>query len=102
MLLTEELLTFTQATKRLPKIGGKRPHASSIWRWARKGVQGVRLECRKIGGRFVTSAEALERFTRALAEVELDSGREDAKKTVDEKRARRIGRARESLKRAGI
>ena len=70
MLFDESLLTFSQAAAALPAIGGKRPHASSLWRWSKKGVQGIRLECRQIGGRLVTSREALDRFTKALAERE--------------------------------
>lgn len=69
MLNDERILTFSQATKSLPSIGGKPPHSSTIWRWARKGISGVHLEVRRIGGRFVTSAEALERFTAALAAI---------------------------------
>lgn len=69
MLHDEQIVTFTEATKLLPPINGRRPCASTIWRWARKGIQGIRLESMRIGGRYVTSAEALERFAIALAEV---------------------------------
>ena len=71
MLLNENIKTFTEAARTLPKVNGKRPHASTLWRWARKGLSGVKLETRRIGSRFVTSSEALERFTKSLAEVEL-------------------------------
>ena len=70
MLMTEKILTFSEAARRLPKVGGKRPHPSTIWRWGRKGLHGIRLETRRVGGRFVTSEEALERFTKELAEIE--------------------------------
>jgi len=69
MLQDEQILTFTEAAKILPKINGRRPHPSTLWRWARRGINGLYLETRRVGGRFVTSAEALERFTKALAEI---------------------------------
>ncbi len=70
MLQDETIVTFTEAARFLPKLNGRRPHPSTLWRWARKGVSGVHLETRRIGSRFVTSVEALDRFASALATVE--------------------------------
>jgi hypothetical protein len=68
--LTEEVLTFPQAAKRLPHLQNGRPvHVSTLWRWAMQGLRGVRLETVKIGGARVTSAEALRRFFAALSGV---------------------------------
>jgi hypothetical protein len=69
VLFDEELLTFTEAAKSLPAVNGSRLHPATIWRWSTKGVRGIRLETRKLGGRSLTSKEALERFTTALAEA---------------------------------
>lgn len=55
-------ITLVQAAQTLPKINGKKPCAVTVWRWARKGVRGVKLETEQIGGRLVTTAEAVERF----------------------------------------
>ena len=74
MLNSEKVVSFTEAAKALPAINGRRIHPSALWRWARKGVKGVRLETRRLGGRFVTSMEAIERFSKALAEVDLAAG----------------------------
>ena len=71
MLHDETVLTFSEAAARLPRLNGKKIHASSLWRWARKGISGVRLETRRLGGRFVTSIEALDRFSRKLAEIDV-------------------------------
>jgi hypothetical protein len=54
-LLSESLLTLTEASKRLPT----RPHAATIWRWYTHGLRGRRLETAIVGGRRVTSVEAL-------------------------------------------
>jgi hypothetical protein len=42
------------------------PSPATMWRWAVKGVDGVKLETFKIGGRRYTTAEALDRFVARL------------------------------------
>ena len=42
------------------------PSPATLWRWAFKGVDGVKLETFKIGGRRYTTAEALDRFVARL------------------------------------
>jgi hypothetical protein len=65
--LSEELLTFSQAAKRLPKLRSGRPVApSTFWRWATAGLRGARLETVKVGGATCTSADALKRFFAKL------------------------------------
>jgi hypothetical protein len=56
--LAETLLTLTQAANHLPV----RPHASTLWRWYKRGVRGIKLETLVVAGRRYTSLEALERF----------------------------------------
>ncbi len=107
MLHDEQIVTFSEAAKALPKVNGRRPHASTIWRWARKGIQGVRLETRRLGGRFVTSLEALERFTKTLAETSVDlpaAGQRApaSRPRTDLQRQRAIERAEAELTKAGI
>lgn len=69
-VFTENLLTLTEAAKFIPPIDGKRVNISTLWRWCRRGLNGVRLEYIRIGCRIVTSAEALNRFANALAEAD--------------------------------
>ncbi|MBE7464804.1 MAG: DUF1580 domain-containing protein [Planctomycetes bacterium] len=69
MIGTEELISLNEATKRLPALDGRRLHVATLHRWARRGVRGVRLEVRALGGRFVTSVQALDRFSKALADL---------------------------------
>jgi hypothetical protein len=67
--LTEELRSIANAAKWLPTRRGDRPaHASSLFRWAKYGLRGVRLETIRVGGTLCTSKEALERFFARLAE----------------------------------
>lgn len=64
-LLSEGLLTLTQAAKLLPRRKGKGPHTTTVLRWIKKGWQGVKLEAQLSPGGWVTSAPAVERFLRA-------------------------------------
>ena len=62
-MATEEVLTLTDAAKRLPcRRAGKRPHVATLYRWAKRGLQGKQLETIQIGGTMCTSVEALQRF----------------------------------------
>jgi hypothetical protein len=66
----ETLTSFSQAARRLPPFREGRPvSASTLFRWATKGVRlsdgsTLRLEAIRIGGRWLTSTEALDRFVR--------------------------------------
>ena len=55
----------------IPRRRGKtgRLHPSTVWRWALKGVRGVRLEVVRVGGTLCTSAQALQRFFDRLADT---------------------------------
>jgi hypothetical protein len=37
-IATETIVSLTEATKILPKVNGKRPANSTLWRWCRKGI----------------------------------------------------------------
>jgi hypothetical protein len=78
-LLTETILPFGAVPPRFPFLGrpgeagkGRRfVHFSTVFRWWSKGIIGpggkpVRLEGMKLGGKLVTSLEALQRFSEAL------------------------------------
>lgn len=66
-ITTEALMSLTDAAKNLPLIDGKRVHSSTLWRWCRKGLRGIRLEHVRLGHRVCTTLEAVSRFTNALA-----------------------------------
>jgi hypothetical protein len=58
----EELISLSDAIELIP---GK-PHLSQVYRWARRGLRGVKLEWVRCGGRRYTSREAITRFITAL------------------------------------
>ena len=62
-LESETVLSLTEAAKRLPtRRAGKRPHVATLYRWASRGLRGIRLETLQVGGTMCTSVEALQRF----------------------------------------
>ena len=69
-----EFLTLAQAAKVVP---GK-VSIPTVWRWAVKGVGGVRLRSARAGRKFVIKREWLEEFYSELGaarEAERDGGR---------------------------
>jgi hypothetical protein len=60
-LLTETVCSLSEVPKLIPN----RPNFSTIWRWTRKGIRGEVLETYRIGGRVVTSHQAVHRFLEA-------------------------------------
>lgn len=63
----ERLLSMTEAAARVPGYrAGKRTNVATLFRWAKDGSRGVRLETLQFGGRKVTSVEALQRFADRL------------------------------------
>jgi biotin carboxylase len=64
-VLTERVLSISQAINEIDKATGVRPHRGTIHRWISRGVRGVKLDAVEIGSRTVTSAEAIHRFITA-------------------------------------
>ena len=70
-VLGETLLTFSEAAHRAPQIGSKPRSVKLVYVWADRGVKvnghQIRLESARVGGRRVTSVEAIERFLEATS-----------------------------------
>jgi len=95
-LHTEHVLTLAGGAKLVPPKGVS---PQTLWRWKAKGVRGVRLEAALIGGRWYTSAEALDRFFAALA---AEAGQEVTTPSESAARKARIARAERRLSRMGV
>lgn len=73
---TEEMLTMSQAARRLPCVRGKKhPHPNTVARWATHGQKSksgkqIYLESICISGTNFTSIEALRRYFDQLNDVE--------------------------------
>lgn len=66
----EETITLAQAAKLLPRRRGKKVHASTLWRWAKYGVRGRKLDALLTPSGYLTSVEAVARFFASLADLE--------------------------------
>ena len=104
-LACEELLSLTDAAKALPTIDGRRPHVSTIWRWCRRGVRGVRLEYVRLGHRVCTTREALGRFAQRLADADeqpVEKTTTTPKRRTAKQRAKAVAQADRALEASGI
>ena len=63
-LLTEDLIRLNEVPKVLPS----RVDVSTAWRWAMRGVGGIKLETVKIGGKKMTSRQAVTRFIQSTSQ----------------------------------
>jgi hypothetical protein len=62
-LKKETLISLAQGTRLLPPGRNEKPvHVSTLVRAILKGNDGVKLEALRVGGRWVTSVEALQRW----------------------------------------
>lgn len=66
-LFSEDVVSLTEAAKFVPRRrAGKKAHPSTLFRWAKDGMRGRKLETIRVGGTICTSREALARFFEAL------------------------------------
>lgn len=67
----DELLTLPEAARTLPRLDGKRPSCTTLWRWCTRGVgpDRIRLEHVRMGRRVATTRDALARLMAATAEA---------------------------------
>jgi len=63
---TETLIPFVAARQVFPGRHGRGVSLSTLHRWQRRGVRGVRLETVLVGGVRYTSREALNRFVSTI------------------------------------
>lgn len=69
-LKSETIVSFSEASNHLPRRrASKRPHPATLYRWASKGLHGIKLETIQVGGTLCTSIEALQRFFDSLSEI---------------------------------
>ncbi|QDT95293.1 DUF1580 domain-containing protein [Gimesia aquarii] len=90
----EKIITFVEAAKFLPRRrAGRKPHVSTLYRWAKQGLRNVKLETIQVGGTCCTSVEALQRFFDTLSTRPI---------FVCHRNKKRIEEAEQKLRDAGI
>jgi hypothetical protein len=103
-VLTEDVRSFSEWTKAkvLPvRRRGSRVNLATLYRWAQRGVRGVRLESVMVGAVRCTSAEALQRFFEILtAQADGQAATPDVRTPTQRRRA--ANRAARELEREGV
>ena len=64
-ILTEDVVSVSEARGEIASITNKRPDKATIIRWFKRGVGGVKLEHVRLGNQYFTSRQALTRFIEA-------------------------------------
>ncbi len=101
-LVAENVMSLSEAAKSnaLPRRRrGRRPNVSTLYRWARKGCNGVVLETIRVGGTLCTSLQAIQRFAVRLT---VEDGSHDARVERLVSRRHEIEKAEGELRQAGF
>jgi hypothetical protein len=103
---SDDTLTLAAACRLLPRgRNGAKPHLSTILRWILQGAKApngerVRLEACRLGGRWLTSKDAIQRFCNRLT-PQLDTPAAPAPRSPGQRR-HAAERAEKELGRIGI
>jgi hypothetical protein len=104
VLLEQEGLTITQATKVLPgRVAGSRISVFTLWRWCTKGLKnGIRLKSVRVGGQRLTTRTWLLEFIEATTAQAEPHGRIAQNIRTPGQRQRASERAAKELRSLGI
>jgi hypothetical protein len=96
----EKPLALAEAARLLPK----RPNPATLWRWRTKGVRGVKLVTKLIGGRRYVTRAALQQFIEAVtAAASASAGPPSASESAaNDLRHGRSAEMSKQLRRAGL
>lgn len=106
-ILNETIVSIHAAAALYPgRRPGKKLNFTTIWRWVTKGVRStngqlVRLEAVRLGARWVTSREAIARFSRRLT-TPTDAPTTTSKRRTPSQRERDNQAAKKQLEKIGI
>lgn len=81
MKLVQDAVTLAEAAKLVPGGGVA---LSTLWRWCRIGVRGVKLETLVVGGRRLTTPHMLAQFIAATTQAAEDHSSTPALTNIDE------------------
>jgi hypothetical protein len=64
----EKAISLSEAAQLIPARRGNKPtHPATITKWITVGYCGIKLDAIRLGGRWATSHEAIQRFAEACA-----------------------------------
>ncbi len=64
-ILTEDVLSLTEARAEIASITGTRPSKPTLTRWCHRGVRGIKLGHIRLGSQIFVSRQSLTRFIEA-------------------------------------
>ena len=67
----ERPISLQDAAAMVPGTDGHRVNWKTVWRWAQHGLRGIRLETAYIGGRRITTHQAVQRFCDAITRLRM-------------------------------
>lgn len=70
---SEAVMNLAEAASWCERRFGRRPNVATIWRWAVKGVRGVRLKTISLGRYRYTTESALEAFVDQMSAASLET-----------------------------
>lgn len=98
-MASEKVFPLADGPKHLPRRRGNRAvHPATFFRWAQRGLRGIRLETLQVGGTKCTSVDAIQRFFERLGAAA--DGTAPAPGTTKQRQAA-AGRANDELAKAG-
>ena len=62
--IQQKSISLSEAALLIGRIHGQKPSYTTLWRWAKKGLNGHILETIRIGRTFRTTPAAIDRFLR--------------------------------------
>lgn len=78
----DELISLRDACREIPGT----PHLSTVYRWVKRGVGGVRLEAARVGGRLFVRRAAIREFIRETNSVTRRPSTVDAENLLEQLR----------------
>lgn len=68
-ILSEDVLTLTEARGEIAAATNRRPDKSTLVRWVNRGCYGTKLEAVRLGSQLLTSRQAITRFIERRTEA---------------------------------
>lgn len=91
----ERLISLAEAQALLPG----HPHLSTLWRWRKRGIGGVRLDTIRVGGRRFVSLKQLSGFIAAITDPQRSGAPEQSQGNATKST---IAKAESFLNREGV
>ena len=94
--LADDLISLTQASRQMRRLNAPAPHVATLHRWVKRGLNGIRLDAKRVGRRWYTTADALRSFIDQCSEADRIDDRSLPRTAISETRNADDGRHAET------